>query len=71
MDAHKVVGLYSGETYFTGTLDECENYIAYEQAGSFKIVPLKAFKSLKELQGADLEFKGNALRQANRKTKTA
>jgi hypothetical protein len=38
---HKVVGLYSGDTYLTGTLDECETYVAYEIAGSFKIVPIE------------------------------
>ena len=37
---HKVVGLYSGDTYLSGTLDECENYVAHEPAESFKIVPL-------------------------------
>lgn len=40
MKTHKVVGLYSGDSYFSGTLDECETYVAYEPADSFKIVPL-------------------------------
>lgn len=40
MKTHKVVGLYSGKTYLSGTLDECENYVAYEPADCFKIVPL-------------------------------
>lgn len=40
MKTHKVVGLYSGDTYFTGTLAECEAYVAYEPADSFKIASL-------------------------------
>ena len=40
MKTHKVVGLYSGDSYFSGTLYECETYVAYEPADSFKIVPL-------------------------------
>ena len=40
MKTHKVVGLYSGDSYFSGTLDECETYVAYEPADSFQIVPL-------------------------------
>ena len=39
MKTHKVVGLYSGNIYLAGTLDECEIYVAYEPADSFKIVP--------------------------------
>jgi len=38
MKTHKVIGLYSGETYLVGTLVECETYVAYEPADSFKIV---------------------------------
>lgn len=40
MKTHKVVGIYSGDTYLTGTLDECQTYVAYELADSFHIVPL-------------------------------
>lgn len=40
MKTHKVVGLYSGNTYLTGTLADCEGYVAYEIADSFKIIPL-------------------------------
>ncbi len=40
MKTHKVVGIYSGDTYLTGTLDECETYVAYEPADSFHIEPL-------------------------------
>lgn len=40
MKTHKVIGLWSGDTYLVGTLDECETYVAYEIADSFKIVPL-------------------------------
>jgi hypothetical protein len=36
---HKVVGKYSGDLYLTGTLDECESFVAYELADSFLIVP--------------------------------
>lgn len=38
MKTHKVVGLYSGDIYFTGTLDECDSYVAFEPADSFKIL---------------------------------
>lgn len=40
MKTHKVVGLYSGNTYFVGTIDKCETFVAYELADSFKIVSL-------------------------------
>jgi hypothetical protein len=40
MKTHKVIGLYSSNTYFTGTLKECEAYVAYEPADSFKIAAL-------------------------------
>ena len=40
MKTHKVVGIYSNANYFTGTLDECKAYIAYEPADSFKIATL-------------------------------
>lgn len=40
MRTHKVIGIYSGDTYLTGTLDECESYVAYELADSFRIVSL-------------------------------
>ena len=39
MKTHKVVGLYSGDSYFSGTLDECETYVAHEPDESVKIVP--------------------------------
>lgn len=39
MTTHKVIGLCSGNTYFSGSLDDCESYVAYELAGIFKIVP--------------------------------
>lgn len=40
MKTHKVVGIFSGDTYFTGTLDACESYVAFEPADSFKIVAI-------------------------------
>lgn len=40
MPTHKVVGKTSGFVYFAGTLDECEEYAAYEIAGLFEILPL-------------------------------
>lgn len=36
---HAVIDLYSGYTYFVGTLDECEGYVAHEPDESVKIVP--------------------------------
>ncbi len=40
MKTHKVLGLCSGDTYLVCTLDECETYVAYELADSFRIVPM-------------------------------
>lgn len=40
MKTHKVVGLWSGKTYLVGTREECESYVAYEPADSFKIEPI-------------------------------
>ena len=37
MKSHKVIGIHSKRVYFTGTLDQCENFIAYEIAGVFLI----------------------------------
>jgi hypothetical protein len=39
MKTHKVVGIHSGNMYFSGTLDDCDAYVAYEPADSFMIVP--------------------------------
>ena len=40
MKTHKVIGKWSKDFYMSGTLDECETFVAYEIADSFIIVPL-------------------------------
>ena len=44
MKTHKVIGIYSGDTYFVGTLNECEDFIDYEIADSFRLVALEELK---------------------------